>query len=39
MTSGMPMLRMSVRRIHLAMSSACPDQDLLRLARERFAPT
>ena len=33
------LVRMSVRRIHLAMSSACPDQDLFRLAWERLGAT
>ncbi len=30
------LVRMSVRRVHIAMSSACPDQDLFRLAWERL---
>ena len=33
------LVRMSVRRIHIAMSSACPDQDLFRLAWERLGAT
>ena len=33
------LVRMSVRRVHLAMSSACPDQDLFRLAWDRLAAT
>ena len=32
-------VRLSVRRVHLAMSSACPDQDLFRLAWVRLNPT
>ena len=30
------LVRMSVRRVHIAMSSACRDQDLFRLAWERL---
>ena len=30
---------MSVRRVHIALSSACPDQDLFRLAWERLDAT
>ena len=33
------LVRTSVRRIHLAMSSTCPDQDLFRLAWARLHPT
>ena len=33
------LVRMSVRRVHLAMSSACPDQDLFRLAWDGLAAT
>ena len=33
------LVRMSVRRVHLALSSACPDQDLFRLAWERLDAT
>ena len=33
------LVRISVRRVHLAMSSACPDQDLFRLAWVRLNPT
>ena len=33
------LVRISVRRIHLALSSACPDQDLFRLAWVRLNPT
>lgn len=33
------LVRISVRRIYLAMSSACPDQDLFRLAWERLVAT
>ena len=33
------LVRMSVRRVHIAMSSACPDQDLFRLAWDRLGAT
>ena len=33
------LVRMSVRRVHLALSSACPEQDLFRLAWERLGAT
>ena len=33
------LVRISVRRVHLAMSSACPDQDLFRLTWKRLAAT
>ena len=33
------LVRMSVRRVHIAMSSACPDQDLFRLAWNRLGAT
>lgn len=33
------LVRMSVRRVHLAISSACPDQDLFRIAWERLGAT
>ncbi len=33
------LVRISVRRVHLAMSSACPDQDLFRLAWNRLDAT
>lgn len=33
------LVRISVRQVHLATSSACLDQDLFRLAWERLDPT
>lgn len=33
------LVRISVRRVHLALSSACPDQDLFRLAWDRLGAT
>ncbi|MDE3260868.1 MAG: transposase, partial [Acidobacteriota bacterium] len=33
------LVRIAVRRVYLAMSSACPDQDLFRLAWDRLNPT
>ena len=33
------LVRIAVRRVYLAMSSACPDQDLFRLAWDRLSPT
>ena len=33
------LVRITVRRVYLAMSSACPDQDLFRLAWDRLNPT
>ena len=33
------LVRISVRRVYLSMSSACPDQDLFRLAWDRLRPT
>ena len=33
------LVRMSVRRVHIAMSSACPDQDLFRFAWGRLGAT
>ena len=33
------LVRISVRRVHLGLSSACPDQDLFRLAWNRLHAT
>ena len=33
-----PLVRLSVRRVHIAMSSACPDQDHFRIAWKHLAP-
>ena len=33
------LVRISVRRVYLSMSSACPDQDLFRFAWDRLRPT